>query len=134
MSYITLKILQANIPTHSSVLAWRIPWTEDLGGLQSMGSQRVGHNWVTSHVTHHIKCNVPGGRILNVFILFWICINKHTYSCYPISQFVILQQFFFFLNFKSIFQRFSPLHVETDKVLTWESIRSKPSAELVRYF
>ena len=30
--------------THSSVLAWRIPWTEDPGGLQSTGSQRVGHN------------------------------------------------------------------------------------------
>ena len=30
--------------THSSVLAWRIPWTEEPGGLQSMGSQRVGHN------------------------------------------------------------------------------------------
>ena len=30
--------------THSSVLAWRIPWTEEPGGLQSMGSQRVGHD------------------------------------------------------------------------------------------
>ena len=29
---------------HSSVLAWRIPWTEEPGGLQSMGLQRVGHN------------------------------------------------------------------------------------------
>ena len=29
---------------HSSTLAWRIPWTEEPGGLQSMGSQRVGHN------------------------------------------------------------------------------------------
>ena len=28
---------------HSSILAWRIPWTEEQGGLQSMGSQRVGH-------------------------------------------------------------------------------------------
>ena len=33
--------------THSSILAWRIPWTEKPGGLQSMGSQRVGHSWVT---------------------------------------------------------------------------------------
>ena len=31
-------------PTHSSVLAWRIPWTEEPGGLQSMGSQRIGHD------------------------------------------------------------------------------------------
>ena len=30
--------------THSSILAWRIPWTEEPGGLQSVGSQRVGHN------------------------------------------------------------------------------------------
>ena len=29
--------------THSSILAWRIPWTEEPGGLQSMGSERVGH-------------------------------------------------------------------------------------------
>ena len=33
---------------HSSTLAWKIPWTEEPGGLQSMGSHRVGHNWVTS--------------------------------------------------------------------------------------
>ena len=31
--------------THSSILAWRIPWTEEPGGLQSTGSQRVGHDW-----------------------------------------------------------------------------------------
>ena len=33
--------------THSSILAWRTPWTEEPGGLQSMGSQRVGHHWAT---------------------------------------------------------------------------------------
>ena len=33
--------------THSSILAWKIPWTEEPGGLQSMGSQRVGHNLAT---------------------------------------------------------------------------------------
>ena len=35
--------------THSSILAWKIPWTEEPGGLQSMGSQRVGHNLATKH-------------------------------------------------------------------------------------
>jgi len=34
--------------THSSTLAWKIPWTEEPGRLQSMGSLRVGHNWATS--------------------------------------------------------------------------------------
>ena len=33
---------------HSSTLAWKIPWTEEPGGLQSMGSLRVGHDWATS--------------------------------------------------------------------------------------
>ena len=33
--------------THSSILAWRIPWTEESGGLQSTGSQRVGHDVAT---------------------------------------------------------------------------------------
>ena len=33
----------------SSTLAWKIPWTEEPNGLQSMGSWRVGHNWATSH-------------------------------------------------------------------------------------
>ena len=34
--------LEKGITTHSSILAWRIPWTEEPGGLQAMGSQRVG--------------------------------------------------------------------------------------------
>ena len=36
--------LEEGMPTHSSILAWRIPWTEEPGGLQSVGWQRVGHN------------------------------------------------------------------------------------------
>ena len=35
--------LEKEIATHSSILAWEIPWIEEPGGLQSMGSQRVGH-------------------------------------------------------------------------------------------
>ena len=36
--------LEEETATHASILAWRIPWTEEPGGLQSMGSQRVGHD------------------------------------------------------------------------------------------
>ena len=36
--------LEKEMATHSSVLAWRVPGTQELGGLQSMGLQRVGHN------------------------------------------------------------------------------------------
>ena len=41
-------LLEKGVATHSSILAWRIPRTEEPGRLQSMGSQRVGHYWVTS--------------------------------------------------------------------------------------
>ena len=36
--------LEKGMATHSSIVAWRIPWTEEPDGLQSVGSQRVGHN------------------------------------------------------------------------------------------
>ena len=37
-------LLEKGMPTQSSILAWRIPWTQKLGGLQSIGSQRAGHD------------------------------------------------------------------------------------------
>ena len=43
--------LEKGMETHSSILAWWIPWTEEPGGLQSMGSQRVGHHWTTNTST-----------------------------------------------------------------------------------
>ena len=41
--------MEKGMTTYSSILAWRIPWKEEPGGLQSMGSQRVGHDWVTNN-------------------------------------------------------------------------------------
>ena len=43
--------LEKGMATHSSILAWKIPWTEEPGGLQSKDSQRVGHNWCNSACT-----------------------------------------------------------------------------------
>ena len=42
--------MEKGMATHSSIHAWRIPWTEPPGGLQSVGSQRVRHDLVTKHV------------------------------------------------------------------------------------
>ena len=39
--------LEKEVATHSSIFAWEIPWTEEPGGLQSTGSQRVGHDLTT---------------------------------------------------------------------------------------
>ena len=44
----SLFITEKAMATHSSTLAWEIPWTEEPGGLQSMGSWRVRHDWATS--------------------------------------------------------------------------------------
>ena len=72
--------LEEEMATHSSILAWKISWTEGPGGLQSMGSQRVRHDWVTEHkVTSSIGANmsIPGHdlcahskMISNYFIYF----------------------------------------------------------------
>ena len=59
--------LEKGVAAHSSLFAWRIPWTEEPGGLQSMGSQRVGHNWTTNTLSwearpesYLIACSLRG--------------------------------------------------------------------------
>ena len=42
--------------THSSILAWKIPRTEEPGGIQSMGSQRVRHDWATKYMFSLVRC------------------------------------------------------------------------------
>ena len=49
-------VCEKEMATHSSILAWRIPWTKKPGRLQSMGSQRVGHDWATG--THSLMMYV----------------------------------------------------------------------------
>ena len=46
--------LEEGMATHSSILVWRIPWTEEPGGIQSMGSQRIRHNRATKHSTNNV--------------------------------------------------------------------------------
>ena len=52
--------------THSKILAGEIPWTEEPGRLQSIGSQRVGHNLATEHthiISDNIKCSLRNGEL-----------------------------------------------------------------------
>ena len=58
--------LEEEMATHASVLAWRFPWTEEPGGLDSMGSQRLGHDCVTvcfiltyDPEQHNLTCRSP---------------------------------------------------------------------------
>ena len=85
-------LLEKEMATHSSILAWKIPWTVEPGRLQSMGSQRVRHDWATSlslsyiyvyiYIYIHIwnsafisfmcipKSIIPGNYIA-LFLVFW---------------------------------------------------------------
>ena len=61
--------LEKEMATHCSILAWRIPWMEEPGGLQSMGSQRVGHDWMTSF---HFFTSFYMQRAIDLTLLSWI--------------------------------------------------------------
>ena len=60
--------LEEGMATHSSILAWRIPWTEKPGRLQSTGSQRVGHDLATEHTHTYVQ--------IYIYILMYI---KHLF-------------------------------------------------------
>ena len=77
--------------THSSILAWKIPWTEEPGGLQSMGSHRVRHDW--SHFTHTYHAEMDGAdgcmttwrsflplsrTLKNKVVNFMLCVFGHS--------------------------------------------------------
>ena len=69
--------LEKEIATRSSILAWKIPWTEKPGGLQSMGSQRVGYDWATrqSHTYSYLLASLGWPIFIHLFTLhlFKLC-------------------------------------------------------------
>ena len=64
--------LEEGMATHSSILAWRSPWTEAPRGLQSTGLQRVGHDWATAHT------NTKRGGTLNKAFSVTLCNDIHS--------------------------------------------------------
>ena len=87
--------LEKKVATHSSILAWKIPWTEDPVRLQPMGSQRVGHDWATNTLTVH-------SLILDMF-----CKETNTLSYSDTSRTLLssrhsLPEEFFFLMAKKL--------------------------------
>ena len=50
--------LEKEMETHSSILPWRIPWTEEPGGLQSTGLQRVRHGWAANTAIYKKTCSL----------------------------------------------------------------------------
>ena len=60
--------LEEGMETHSSILAWRIPWTEEPGGQQSIASQTVEHDWVTKHNTYNNTASNVCDDLIYVYI------------------------------------------------------------------
>ena len=60
--------LEKGMATHSSILAWEIPWTEEPGRLQLMGSQRVGHDWA-ANAFHFWKVQTAQPRVACAYVL-----------------------------------------------------------------
>ena len=58
--------------THSSILAWRIPWTEEPGRLQSKGSQRVGHDWMTNTCLSNLSIHLSPCLSSVIFLSLYI--------------------------------------------------------------
>ena len=61
--------LKQEMATHSSILSWNVPWTEEPGRLQSMGSERIGHGWVTEHA--HIEFSLLDVEIFRLAFGTW---------------------------------------------------------------
>ena len=61
-------LLEEKMATHSSILAWKIPWLEEPDWLQSMGSQRVGHNW--NDLAHFSKLSKRTKSYLYFYVPF----------------------------------------------------------------
>ena len=57
---------EKGMATHSIIPAWRIPWTEETGGLQSTSSKRVGHDWATWHINTSHKVSTQGSKMVSV--------------------------------------------------------------------
>ena len=80
--------LEKGMAPHSSILAWRIPWTEEPGGLQSMGLQRVRHDWRTNTpwmwlVIRHLRFNESKIEPITEVLLLRLAYSS---TCLPSSQ------------------------------------------------
>ena len=73
--------LEKEMATHSSILAWRIPWTEEPGRLQSTGSQRIGHDWMT--FTAPLENDLEISYKTNIHLLY---VHKISLLCFYLSE------------------------------------------------
>ena len=91
-SSFTFYTIRKEMATHSSILAWRIPWTKELGRLQSTGSQTVGYHWVTSlqgdnSFLREFQKMKASNNVLSCFSHVWLFETPWTVACQaPLSM------------------------------------------------
>ena len=83
---------------HSSILAWRIPWTEELNGLQSMGLQRIGHNQSQSNWVH---MHVPV-VVIHSLSRVWLFVTPRTAARQTSLSFTISWNFLKLMSIESV--------------------------------
>ena len=115
--------LEKKMATHSSILAWRIPWAEEPGRLQSMGSQRIEHNWATNTFipTRPIYQQVSKWqRLLHIFL--WAIFPQ------PRISFILPDTSFNISSSRKAFPEFSSSLIKirqpTQPELLWNCLRS----------
>ena len=90
--------LEEEMSIHSRNPAWKMPWIEEPGGLQSMGSQRVGHDWVTEHTPPQPPPSIP--RLHSTTSLNWSSFFFFFPNCYNcINSWSIYHELYLILNF-----------------------------------
>ena len=70
--------LEEGLATHPSALTWRVPWAEEPGGLQSMGSQRVRHDGVTEHTCTFSTPNLNFILNCSLLLIKMVCGSNHS--------------------------------------------------------
>ena len=121
--------LEKEMATHSSVLAWRLPGTVEPGGLASMGSHRVGHDWsdlaeAAASSKHQIHFNHLPFLHINPFYQSWLIPSYFFILSY--LQFIwnckIIQNTSVFFHCWKKFQKLHIIYVEFEDIYFWSSI------------
>ena len=79
-------LLGKGMAIQPSILVWKIPWTEEPGGLQSVGSQRVGQDWATNSATSRFPLSLSLSLSLYIYIYIYICMYVCISNCEGFSS------------------------------------------------
>ena len=110
--------------THSSILAWEIPWTEQPGGLQSMGLQSVRHDWACMHA-----CSKHGWSAILCINLLYMCIGASLFFNFALSCNVSN-----FWRYKSFICRQDQLELDNNSLRNSQIVRCFLFFTIFKYF